>query len=215
MAVEKVMEMSRLARDQGLEDNMNDNLVFKKFADDTKWGLGIKKEVDRDRFQQGRDNLGKKQPEVLIHARGQDLEVAVCEKDLGVMISDDLKPSLQCSKAAAKANQVLGQLARSMIYRDVMTFIMLYIVYVRCHLEYAVAACAPWTKADIEVLERVQRRAVAMVSNLKQKDYVIRLVELNTEHGQKITTLEERRMRGDLIHMYRIVTGKDKVDPST
>ena len=236
MAVEKVMEMSRLAMDRESEDNMNDNSVFKKFADDTKWGMVVKKEEDREKFQQGLDNLdkwaeewqmaynigkchilhlGKNNPNYLYTLGGQELEVTKCEKDLGVMISDDLKPSLQCAKAATKANQVLGQLARSVTYRDARTFMRLYTVYVRCHLEYAVAAWAPWTKADMEVLERVQRRAVAMVSNLKQKDYVSRLKELNTEHGQKITTLEERRMRGDLIQMYRIVTGKDKVDPST
>ena len=30
-----------------------------------------------------------------------------------------------------------------------------------------------------------------------------------------MTTLEDRRRRGDLIQMYRVIAGKDRVDPST
>ena len=37
---------------------------------------------------------------------GQILEVTICEKDIGVLITNDLKPSLQCASAAQKANQL-------------------------------------------------------------------------------------------------------------
>ena len=39
-----------------------------------------------------------------------------------------------------KANLVLGQLSRAVTYRDKTTFIRLYQVYVRPHLEYAALA---------------------------------------------------------------------------
>ena len=136
------------------------------------------------------------------------MEKVECEKDIGVMVHQTLKPSLQCTKAAAKANQVLGQLARGVTYRDRDTLLRLYNVYVRPHLEYAVASWCPYTKGDKEVLEKVQRRALAMVSNLKGKSYEERLAEVN------MTTLEKRRERRDLITMYRIMTGQDDVDPS-
>ena len=97
---------------------------------------------------------------------------------------------MQCAKAAAKANQVLGQLARAVTYRDKQTFLKLYTVYVRPHLEYSVANWSPWTKGDKEILEKVQRRAVAMVSNLEAKDYESMLVEAG------MITLEQRRERG-------------------
>ena len=48
---------------------------------------------------------------------GQILVVTNCEEDIGVLISNGLKPSLQCASAAQKANQLLGRMPRSS-YRD-------------------------------------------------------------------------------------------------
>ena len=48
-----------------------------------------------------------------------------------------------------------------------------------------------------------------MVSNFKARNYTDKLLEAG------MTTLEERRVRGDLIMMYRIMTGKDDVHYST
>ena len=55
-------------------------------------------------------------------------------------------------------NQVLGQLARGVGYREKVTFLQLYnVIYIRQHLQYAVASWSPWTKADRECLEKGQR----------------------------------------------------------
>ena len=51
-------------------------------------------------------------------------------------------------------------------------------------------------------------RAVWMVSGLKGTTYEERLKELD------MTTLEDRRVSGDLIEVYKILTGKERVDPS-
>ena len=59
-------------------------------------------------------------------------------------------------------------------------------------LEYAIQSWSPWLEQDKEVLEKVQNWALKMVSNFK----------------------EARRVRGDLIQMYRIMSGKDDVRPS-
>ena len=200
-----------------------------KFADDTKFGMVVESEEQRDALQEGIASLenwsrewqmlfntskchilhiGAKNQQFDYIMGGVPLEKVEFEKDIGVMIHQTLKPSLQCTKAAAKANQVLGQLARGVTYRDRNTFLRLYTVYVRPHLEYAVASWCPYNKGDKEVLEKVQRRALAMISNLKGKSYEERLAEV------KMTTLERRRERGDLITMYRIMTGQDDVDPS-
>ena len=140
---------------------------------------------------------------------GIQLEGVGQEKDVGVIIADSLRPSLQCAKAAKKANSVLGQLSRGVTYRDKDCVMSLYQTYVRPHLEYAVTAWSPWTMGDKEILEAVQRRAVKMVTNLKGKGYHERLGELG------LTTLEERRERGDLIQAYKVITGKEAVDLRT
>ena len=139
---------------------------------------------------------------------GRILDEVDSEKDVGVTIHRSLKPSLQCAKAANKANLVLGQLARAVTYRD-RTFIRLYQMYVRPHLEYAVQSWCPWNVADKEMLEKVQRRAVSMVSNLKGKTYEGKLAELG------MVTLETRRKRGDMIQTFKIMSGIDHVQPET
>ena len=140
---------------------------------------------------------------------GRTLEVVDSEKDVGVVIHNSLKPSIQCAKAAGKANLVLGQLSRAVTYRDKDTFVRLFKVYVRPHLEYAVQSWCPWTAADKEVLEKVQCRAVRMVSNLRGSTYEERIAELG------MVTLETRRLRGDMLQTFRILSGVDLVEPET
>ncbi len=66
------------------------------------------------------------------------------EGDIGVRVSNNLKPSAQCKKAAQAANAVLGQLHRAFHYRDGHTFVGLYKQYVLPHLEFAAQAWNPW-----------------------------------------------------------------------
>ena len=204
--------------------------VLKKFADDTKFAMVVGNESDRSRFQAGLDSLqtwseewqmlfnvskckiihmGHKNMQYNYTMNGRTLETVDSEKDVGVIIHQSLKPSLQCAKAASKANLVLGQLARAVTYRDKVTFIRLYTVYVRPHLEYAVQSWCPYYDADKKVLENVQRRAVRMVTNLQGQTYEERLAELG------MVTLETRRNRGDMIQTFRIMSGIDQVDPQT
>ena len=140
---------------------------------------------------------------------GQILEETTEEKDVGVIISNTLKPSAHCAKAAKKANQVLGQMSRGLHFRDKYTWIRLYCQYCRCHLDYCSQAYSPWTQADINLLESVQERAVRMVSGLKGKNYLDRLKEVG------LTTLQDRRVRGDMIQVWKTLHQKDDVRPET
>ena len=83
----------------------------------------------------------------------------------GLTISDDMKVSEQCGIVAAKGNQIIGLIRRNIVYKEKELIILLYKTIVRPHLEYCVQAWRPYRKKDIDMLERVQRRATKMVPN--------------------------------------------------
>ena len=166
-------------------------MLSSKFADDTKVGMPVNNETDSIVLQNvintlcdWSDDLSMKlnsgKCEVM-HVGGRNnhftytmhgfapggtvLESVDEEKDVGVKISNTLKPSSLCQAAALKANQIVGQM--SFTYRDKYNWIRLYKVYVRPNLEYAVQAWSPWNQKDIDLLEDVQKRVVRMTAGLK------------------------------------------------
>ena len=84
----------------------------------------------------------------------------------------------------------------------------LIVTIIRPRLEYAAVIWSPSTVKDKRKLERVQRAATKLPSTLANMAYEDRLREL------ELLTLEDRRERGDLIAMYRIVSGIDALDRS-
>jgi len=89
---------------------------------------------------------------------------------------------------------------------DTGSFNVIYKEYIRPHLEFCIQAWSPFLAKDKLVLENVQRRATKLVCGLKNKSYEERLRVLG------LTTLETRRLRGDLIETYKILHGKEDID---
>ena len=128
-------------------------------------------------------------------------------RDLGIQMSADFKPSLQCAAAAAKARRALFQLKAAIRCKDVDVFVPLYCAFVRPHLEYCIQPWAPYLRKDTVILERVQRLATRMVSGTKGLSYDQRLQICG------LFSLERRRLRGDLLEAYRI-THSQPGDPN-
>jgi hypothetical protein len=61
----------------------------------------------------------------------------------------------------------------------------------------------------LDCLERVQKRAVKMVSGLRETEYSMRLKELG------LATLEERRHRADMQMVHKIMHGESGLEPGT
>jgi hypothetical protein len=193
----------------------------KKFADDTKGAKVVEKEEDRRKLQQALDclcdwadkwgmafnlakckimHVGRQNPQFEYFMRGEKINTTEEERDIGVAVTKNLKPAAQCSKAAGRAMAVLHQIRRNFHYRDRFTFVMLYKQYVRPHLEFASQAWSPWLTGDKEVLEKVQMKAVGMVSGLKGKSYEERCKELGLE------ILETRRVKQDMTLVYKLLS---------
>jgi len=64
------------------------------------------------------------------------LEVVDQVKDLGIIISSDLKCSQQCLYACNKANKVLGMIRRTITNKEPRIMLSLYKTLVRPHVEY-------------------------------------------------------------------------------
>ena len=68
------------------------------------------------------------------------LGATIKEKELGVIISADIKVSEQCGIAASKGNQIIGLTRRTITYKENEVIIPLYTAVVRPHLECCIQA---------------------------------------------------------------------------
>ena len=98
---------------------------------------------------------------------GNSLSKTVKEKDLGVTMNANMKVSEQFRIAASKGNQVLGMIRRNITYKKKSFIIHLYKAIFRPHLEYRIQAWNPYLRKDIDMLEKIQRRATKLVPGLR------------------------------------------------
>ena len=131
----------------------------------------------------------------------QGIENVTAEKDLGVIVKENLDVSDQVAEKVKTANKVLGMINRIYDDKSQHNIISLYKSLVRPHLEYAIQAWRPYKQKDIDAIEKVQRRATRMIEGMQNVDYGERLRRTN------LISLEMRRLRADLIEVFKIVNG--------
>ena len=146
-------------------------------------------------------HIGKKLVPWQYQINGQTLNVVKQEKDLGVLLFDNLKVSVQCQQACSKALRILSMINRTIIHRHTDILLKLYKSLVRPHLEYCIVAWSPHNK-DKVMLEKVQRKFIRMIPTAKKLPYLQRLA----------WRPEDRRVRADIIEVYKIIHGLSTVN---
>ena len=121
------------------------------------------------------------------------------QKDLGVWTTPTMNFTMHCHKAASKANQALGMIKRNFKYMSNSSLMILYKTFVRSHLEYCAPIWNPHYCRDIDILERVQRRATKLNPAISTLSYESRLNHL------QLHSLYCTQQRSDLIEAYKII----------
>ena len=186
-------------------DTIGSEALQRDLASTKEWADTWKMEFNVDKCKIM--HLGRLNPRHTYIMGGVDLTTTTEEKDLGVLIDDKLEFGKHISEIVKKANRRIGLIKKGFDCLDKEMFMYLYPVLIRPLLEYCVQVWSPHKKRDIDLLERVQRRATKIVPALRNLPYEERLRRLN------LTTLEERRVRGDMIETYKLLTGKEDINP--
>ena len=148
-------------------------------------------------------HIGKSNPLNDYEFLGAILKTCESEKDLGVTFNEKLNFNEHIYTSISKAKSSLAWLLRNTLSRDPYVMKTAYKQLVRHNLEYCCQVWAPnarhgnWrTILDIESVQRTFTRIIEGMENLSYKQ---RLEKLD------LTTLLERRMRGDLIETFKIL----------
>ena len=73
---------------------------------------------------------------------------------------------------------------RNITYKDKRLIVPLYKAIVRPHLEYCIQAWSPYLRKDIDMLEKIQRRATKLIPGLRDLRYE-ELLKVNSGGIQK------------------------------
>ena len=136
------------------------------------------------------------------------LENVESEKDLGVCMDSKLNFRTHISKIVTTANKVTGIVRRNFKYMGEETFITLYKSLIRPHLEYSSPVWSPSNIGDQKFIENVQRRATKLIPSISELPYPQRLKRLG------LPSLQYRRLRADVIQVYKIIHGIDRIEIS-
>ena len=108
------------------------------------------------------------------------------QRDLGLIITKDLKWQKQIEKSSKTANRVLGFIAHDFRYTNKELILPLYKSLVRPHLEHAVQFGSPHIRGDNNKVEKLQRRAIKKIPEIRNHSYHQRIQDLDLIENKNI-----------------------------
>lgn len=151
-------------------------------------------------------HIGKNNPQHNFNLQSVSLHNASEITDLGIVVDSKLRFSTHYASIVKKAHQRSSLILRCFKCRDPLLLSKAFVVYVRPLLEYCSPVWAPVYASDISLIEAVQRRFTKRISGMKDFTYPQRLAKL------KLETLELRRLKTDLITMFKILHNVIDID---
>jgi hypothetical protein len=133
-----------------------------------------------------------------------EIQLSRSVKDLGVVISDDLEPTLHISYVITKAFKISNLILRIFKTNKIEIFKKAFYTLVLPILEYASVVWNPIYAKDINSLETVQRRFTKRAQRkcgIGVESYTTRLKRW------RLDSLELRRLKADLVWVYKIIYG--------
>ena len=128
-----------------------------------------------------------------------ELSETICEKDLGVFIDPLLSFNYHIDTTIKKARRMSGLIIRNFTCKSPFIMVTLFKALIRPILEYANVVWCPYTRLNINKIEKVQQNFTKRINGMQHLSYTDRLSKL------KLPSLEFRRFRGDFIETYKIL----------
>ena len=111
-------------------------------------------------------NAGKNSYGIVVSIGGSSLPVVTHTRDLGIIVSSDLLPSLHVTDIVSKAHMRAGLILRAFMSRDIHLLKRAFLVYVRPIVEHNSVVWSPYTARGIDAVESVQRRFIKRLPTL-------------------------------------------------
>ena len=199
--------------------------ILSSFADDTRIFKSVNSVVDSFKLQydlnmaykwtkKNNMTLNDAKFQLLSHGRKEDLlekcylsptakkiDKKVSVKDLGVLMDSDCKFSSHINRVADKMKEMSGWILRTFRSRSPALMLILWKSLVLPHHDYCSQLWSPYTVADIQKLEMLQRSFVRKIDGMHALNYWEQLNKLG------LYSLERRRERYRIFYVWKVIEG--------